>query len=182
MFACVHHTIGLITIFTAFAAGIHENFMDNATANERFLTILLVEDNPAHAEMVMRSFNLKDVTIHIQHVMDGEAALDYLNQRGNYHDPDTNPTPDIILLDLRLPKIDGFEVLQAIKAIPELLSIPVIILTTSAAEKDINRGYQYHANSYLVKPIDFHRFDQLMNDLGYYWLVWNLKSRKTTRN
>ena len=182
MFTCVQNTVELITIFTAFKAGTHENFMDNVTTNERFLTILLVEDNPAHAEMVMRSFNLQDVTIHIQHVMDGEAALDYLNRRGSYHDSDAHPIPDIILLDLRLPKIDGFEVLQAIKAIPELLGIPVIILTTSAAEKDINRAYQYHANSYLVKPIDFHRFVQLMNDLGYYWLVWNQKSKKTTRN
>ena len=83
------------------------------------------------------------------------------------------PWPDMILLDLRLPRIDGLEVLKEIKTDKELRCIPVVVLTTSEAESDIARAYDYYANSYLVKPMDFDKFTQLMQDLGFYWLVWN---------
>jgi CheY-like chemotaxis protein len=137
------------------------------------LIVLLVEDNPAHAEMVIRSFQDHRVANKIYHVLDGEAALDFLYHRGQFSNLDTSPRPHVILLDLRLPKINGLQVLQDIKNDETLLSIPVIILTTSEAERDLTMAYENHTNSYLVKPIDFAKFSQLINDLGLYWLTWN---------
>ena len=135
--------------------------------------VLLVEDEPAHAELVIRSFQNIGVANRINHVMDGEAALDYLFRRGEYADPEKSPTPNLILLDLRLPKVDGLEVLRATKADEVLRRIPVVVLTTSDAESDVARAYENHANSYLVKPVDFKAFGKLMTDLGFYWLAWN---------
>jgi CheY-like chemotaxis protein len=137
------------------------------------LCILLVEDNAAHAELVTRSFERHRITNRIYHVADGEAALDYLWRRGIYADPQQSPRPHLILLDLRLPKINGLEVLKEIKTAPELQRIPVVILTTSEAEQDVKEAYEAHANSYLVKPVDFAKFTQLMEELGFYWLGWN---------
>ncbi len=137
------------------------------------LTILLVEDNPAHAELVIRSFENQRVANKIFHVQDGEEALDFLFRRGNYQDPEKAPRPNVILLDLRLPKIDGLEVLREIKNTDNVKRIPVVILTTSQAEIDASRAYDYHANSYLVKPLDFDLFTKLMEELGFYWLGWN---------
>ncbi|MBV1876560.1 MAG: response regulator [Pseudomonadales bacterium] len=137
------------------------------------LKILLVEDNPSHAEMVMRSFQTHRIANEIDHVHDGEQALDYLHHRNDYSDSNRFSQPDLVLLDLRLPKIDGLEVLDNIKSTERLLTIPVVILTTSTTEIDRARAYKHHANSYLVKPIDFNSFTNMMNDLGYYWLVWN---------
>ncbi|MBC8228455.1 response regulator [bacterium] len=137
------------------------------------LVILLVEDDPAHAELVIRSFQDHRVANKIYHVSDGEATLNYLFRRCDYADPQKSPRPDMILLDLRLPRIDGLEVLKEIKADKELRCIPVVVLTTSKAESDIARAYDYYANSYLVKPMDFDKFTQLMQDLGFYWLAWN---------
>ncbi len=141
--------------------------------NGKAITILLVEDNLDHAELVKRSFRENRVANDLRYVVDGEAALDYLFQRGNFADAGENPRPHVILLDLRLPKIDGLEVLKEIKTNDELSRIPVVILTTSAAEKDIAQAYEHHANSYLVKPVDFSRFTDLMEVLGFYWLAWN---------
>ena len=137
------------------------------------LVILLVEDNPDHTELIMRSFQGHRVENKIYHVDNGEAAMDYLLRRGDFADLERSPRPHVILLDLRLPKMDGIEVLKRIKADKELSHTPVVILTTSDAEKDLVRAYEYNANSFLVKPVDFDRFDQLMNDLGFYWLAWN---------
>jgi DNA-binding response OmpR family regulator len=137
------------------------------------LIILLVEDNPAHAEMVIRSFQDHKVANKIIHLLDGEAALDYLFRRGQFAVPETSPRPHVILLDLRLPKISGLQILQEIKKNEALLSIPVVILTTSEAERDLVMAYENHTNSYLVKPVDFAKFSQLINDLGLYWLIWN---------
>lgn len=137
------------------------------------LTILLVEDNDAHAELVTRSFEGHRVANRLQHVADGEVALDYLNRRGDYSDPVVSPTPHLILLDLRLPKIDGLELLEEIRRDDRFGVIPVVILTTSQAEQDVAKAYKLHANSYLVKPVDFHKFEQLMDDLGFYWMAWN---------
>ena len=137
------------------------------------LTILLVEDNPAHAELVTRSFEDHRIANKIYHVTNGEAALDYLLQQGIYADPGKSPRPHIILLDLRLPRIDGLQVLQQIKGTDSLQHIPVVILTTSKAEQDVAKAYKYHANSYLVKPVDFEKFMHLMDELGFYWLGWN---------
>ena len=140
------------------------------------LRILLVEDNPDHAELVFRAFQDHRVANIIYHVLDGEEALDYLFRRNKYADESTSPTPNLVLLDMRLPKVDGLEVLKVIKTAEHLQRIPVVILTTSYAERDVAKAYDYHANSYLVKPVDFDNFTSLMNDLGFYWLGWNCKT------
>lgn len=137
------------------------------------LHILLVEDNEAHAELVIRGMRDQQVANRIHHVIDGEQALDYLFHRGKFADVQKNPSPNLILLDLRLPRIDGLEVLKTLKTTPNLLRIPVVVLTSSDAETDIVQSYDYHANSYLVKPLEFKKFTQLMKDLGFYWLGWN---------
>jgi CheY-like chemotaxis protein len=137
------------------------------------MVILFVEDNPDHAELVMRSFEDHRVANQIYHLSDGESALDYLLHRGKYEDPATSPRPHLVLLDLRLPKIDGLEVLREIRSHKELERLPVVILTTSYTEIDVSKAYQHHANSYLVKPLDFEKFTRLMQDLGFYWLSWN---------
>ncbi|MCL4845010.1 MAG: response regulator [Acidobacteria bacterium] len=137
------------------------------------MRVLLVEDDPAHAELIRRGFEDHDLQSEIVHLTDGADALDYLNRRGRWSDAANSPRPQLILLDLRLPKVDGVEVLAAVKTTPDLQSIPVVMLTTSAAEQDMHRAYHRHVNSYLVKPIDFDRFGDLMKELGLYWLVWN---------
>ena len=139
------------------------------------LHILLVEDNDAHAELVIRSMRDQQVANKIHHVSDGEQALDYLFQRGAHTDPLLNPRPNYVLLDLRLPRVDGLDVLKTIKNTPSLLRIPVVILTSSDAETDIAKAYEHHANSYVVKPLDFKSFTKLMKELGFYWLGWNAK-------
>ena len=136
-------------------------------------TILLVEDNLPHAELVKRSLETHEIANKIYHVSDGEAALAYLLRQGVYADPATSPRPHVVLLDLRLPKISGLDVLREIKTSNDLRTIPVVILTTSTAERDVISAYAQHANSYLVKPVDFATFTRLMHDLGLYWLQWN---------
>jgi CheY-like chemotaxis protein len=137
------------------------------------LEILLVEDDLAHAEIVKRNFLNFRVANNLHHVEDGEEALDFLFCKNKYAGEQSAKKPHIILLDLRLPKVDGMEILKIIKEDKNLSVIPVVILTTSEIETDVIRAYQYHANSYLVKPIDFNKFVQLMQTFGYYWLAWN---------
>ena len=141
--------------------------------NGESIVILLVEDDEAHAEIVRRNFKAGRIANRLMHVADGEAALDYLYQRNEFSDPAMSPRPGIILLDLRLPKIDGLEVLQTIKTDPKLAAIPVVILTTSQTEADMAKAYNNHVNSYLVKPVNFAQFNQLMETFGFYWLAWN---------
>ena len=141
--------------------------------NGEALTILLVEDNLDHAELVMRNMEDFKVANIINHVEDGEAALDYLYGRGKFADRKQFPLPHLMLLDLRLPKIDGLEVLKEVKNDPFLRALPVVILTTSDAERDQVIAYEYHANSYITKPVDFSQFSRLLKDLGFYWLAWN---------
>ena len=137
------------------------------------LTVLLVEDNPDHAELVLRNMADFQVANSIIHVEDGEAALDYLFGRGTYEDRKQYPLPHLMLLDLRLPKVDGLEVLKEVKGNPDLKALPVVILTTSDAERDVAMSYEYHANSYVTKPVSFDDFSMLLKDLGFYWLAWN---------
>ena len=139
----------------------------------RPVNILLAEDNASHAKLIMRCMADHAVANRIIHVTDGEAALDCLYQRGEYTDPVEFPPTDLLLLDLRLPKLDGLEVLKEVRTSQDFVRIPVVILTTSEAEADIAKAYQLHANSYLVKPIDFTDFSKMMKTLGFYWLVWN---------
>lgn len=141
------------------------------------LLVLLVEDNLDHAELVKRNLLDKNVANRITHVTDGQDAMNYLFRRGAFADPSSSPRPHLVLLDLRLPRVDGTEVLRAIKQDQHLKRIPVVVLTTSDAERDVAMAYDCHANSYLVKPLDFSTFVQLMKDLGYYWLAWNVHPR-----
>lgn len=137
----------------------------------RPMRILLVEDNDDHAELVVRSLEDHHVANAISRVGDGEQALDFLHRRGRYDE--RTPRPDLILLDLRLPRVDGLEVLDSIKSHEVLARIPVVILTTSQAEQDLARAYERKANAYVVKPVDFDKFVELMRDLGFFWLAWN---------
>jgi CheY-like chemotaxis protein len=137
------------------------------------VVVLLVEDNVDHAELVLRTLAEHRVANAVRHVRDGQSALDYLFRRGEYADPDRSPRPHVVLLDLRLPGIDGIEVLKVIKGSEDMRRIPVVVLTTSEAERDVARAYNNHANSYLVKPVGFEQFSKLMEDLGFYWLGWN---------
>ncbi len=148
--------------------------------NAEPLTILHVEDNPDHADLVARSLRRHRVARTVHLAEDGEQALDYLFRRGDYRDPKTSPRPDVVLLDLRLPKVDGLEVLRALKNSSDLLSIPVVVLTSSEAEKDITEAYDHHANSYLVKPVGFEEFNKMMEQIGSYWLDWNRYAAPTT--
>ena len=137
------------------------------------LVILLVEDDPAHAEIVRRNLADFRVANRLVHVEDGQAALDYLFRQGRYGDPASSARPHLILLDLRLPKVDGLEVLRRLKEDDQLKSIPTVVLTTSGAESDMVNAYSNGAGSYLVKPVDFTKFTALMEAFGFYWLAWN---------
>ena len=144
--------------------------------DEKTLHVLLVEDDPDHADLV--TFSLTDSQPKakvVHHVSDGDAALDYLFRRGDFANPHQSPRPHLILLDLRLPKVEGLTVLKELKtsADDELRRIPVVVLTSSEADSDTAAAYDFRANSYVVKPVDYEKFHQLMADLGYYWLVWN---------
>jgi len=141
------------------------------------ILVMLVEDNLDHAELVMRTLEEHRIANVIRHFSDGQSALNYLLREQEYANPASSPRPHVILLDLRLPRVDGLEVLRLVKASDDLQAIPVVILTTSEAEKDVVRAYQNHVNSYLVKPVGFEEFRRLMNDLGFYWLDWNTHPR-----
>jgi len=131
--------------------------------------VLYVEDDADHAELVLRTLERRGKKGGVVHVEDGAAALDYLDRSERAE----VPRPRLILLDLRLPKIDGLDVLRTIKTSPDLATIPVVVLTTSASAQDMARAYACNANSYLVKPEDFAAFDALIADLGQYWLDLN---------
>lgn len=139
--------------------------------------VLLIEDNEAHAELVLRSFKDLYPEYIICHVVDGQQALDFLFRKGEFQAPEKSPRPDLILLDLRLPKVDGLEVLNKVKTAPCFKHIPVVVLTSSDAENDLKRSYDCHANSYIVKPLEFKKFKKLIADLGSYWLGWNVPPR-----
>ena len=137
------------------------------------LTILLVEDNSAHAEIIIRLLGDYRISNHVVHVSDGEAALDYLFRRDVYADDLKFPFPHLVLLDLRLPKIDGLEVLKQLKSNQDLRLLPVVVLSSSEAQRDITAAYRQDANSYLVKPADYEQFVVLIETLGLYWLTLN---------
>ena len=134
------------------------------------LHFLLVEDDEDHANLVQMALADNRVANTVDHVLDGAAALCYVRREAPYED---RGRPDVILLDLKLPKLDGHEVLAQLKEDSDLRSIPVVVLTSSEAEADRAKAYLRHANSYLTKPLDFDRFHQMIQDLKYYWSVWN---------
>jgi len=140
--------------------------------NRNVYRVMLVEDNPDHAELVRRVLQNHRIPSTIDHFADGREALDFLLGNGSGGGP-PDPLPDVMLLDLRLTRVDGLEVLKVIKEHERLRAIPVVILTSSEASRDIAAAYQRHANSYLVKPVGYEGFVELMEDLGSYWLTWN---------
>jgi two-component system response regulator len=135
--------------------------------------ILLVEDNPRDAELTIRALKKKNLANKLFHVEDGVDALDFLFARGKYEGRDINDPPKVVLLDLKLPRINGLEVLRAIKADERTQTIPVVIVTSSAEDPDIKTAYQLGANSYVIKPVQFDSFMDAMTKLGVYWLMVN---------
>jgi two-component system response regulator len=140
---------------------------------EREVEILLVEDNPNDEELTLHAFNKYHVSHRLHVVRDGEEALDFLFARGAYEGRDLDQSPRVILLDLKLPKVDGLEVLSQVKKDPRTRHIPVVLLTSSREERDIVSGYDSGANSYIVKPVDFEQFTEAVRELGLYWLLLN---------
>ena len=134
--------------------------------------ILLVEDNPTDAELTMRALKKKNLANNLVWVKDGEEALDFIHCRGRYKDR-VNGTPKLILLDLKLPKIDGIEVLRDLKADIKTRTVPVVMLTSSQEERDIVESYQLGVNSYIVKPVDFDKFLEMVSQVGLYWSLMN---------
>ncbi len=134
----------------------------------RPIEILLVEDNPGDVELTREALNAAKVANRLNVVDDGADAVDFLFRRGRFKE---SPRPDIILLDLNLPKKDGRQVLSEIKAEPTLSQIPVVVLTTSQAEEDILRAYQLHANCYVTKPVDFNQFLYIVSTIEEFWLT-----------
>lgn len=134
--------------------------------------VLLVEDNPLDAEMTMVALGQQRMASRLEWVRDGEQALDYLYCRGNF--AERQPVvPRLVLLDLKLPKVDGLEVLRVMKEDEKLQCVPVVMLTSSAEESDLVRSYGLGANSYVVKPIEFEKFNSEVSKLGFYWLLIN---------
>jgi two-component system response regulator len=142
-------------------------------SNQDEVEILLVEDNPYDAEMALRALKDSKLVNKIAVVTDGAEALDFIFARGAYSGRKIENRPKMILLDLKLPKVDGLEVLKAIKSDPITKIIPVIALTSSNEESDIIKSYQLGVNSYIVKPVDFENFVEAIKTLGYYWLLLN---------
>ncbi|HEX2711445.1 MAG TPA: response regulator [Candidatus Acidoferrales bacterium] len=141
------------------------------TADE--IEILLVEDDPADVELTLHAFRHNHLANPIQVVNDGEEALDYLFARGAYRGRTLERPLKLVLLDLKLPKVDGLEVLRAIKGDPGLKVTPVVVLTSSLQEKDLVESYHLGVNSYIQKPVDFNRFLEVVKSLGPHWLLVN---------
>lgn len=139
--------------------------------------ILLVEDNPNDAELAMRALKKHNLANSIIWVKDGAEALDFILARGAYKDRDINNIPKVILLDLRLPKVDGLEVLRAVKSDERTKLIPVVVLTSSREDRDIVESYKLGVNSYITKPVDFEAFVNTVKELGMYWLLLNKPPR-----
>ncbi len=135
--------------------------------------ILLVEDNPADVELTLYAFRKEKLANRIEVARDGEQALDYIFCRGAYSNRDSRCPPRLVLLDLKLPKVDGHEVLRAIKSDPRTRAIPVIVLTSSKDERDLVESYRQGVNSYIQKPVDFAQFRETARQFGLYWLVIN---------
>lgn len=135
--------------------------------------ILLVEDNPADAELIVESLRSANVAERMHVVHDGEEALDFLFARGGYAGRAIDRPPRLVLLDVKLPKVDGLSVLKALKADPSTRPIPVVMLTSSNMQQDVARGYVLGANSYVQKPVDFVRFHETVRRIGLYWLTLN---------
>lgn len=144
--------------------------VDTATVAQ---DILLVEDNPDDAELILRALAGSDLDSRVRHVWDGAEALEYLFHRGRFADRVGTPAPKVVVLDLKLPRMDGHEVLRAVRSHPSTSLIPVVILSSSAEEEDMVRGYSAGANSYVVKATDYVALSRTVRELGTYWIGVN---------
>lgn len=135
--------------------------------------VLLVEDNIHDAEMTIRALKKVNLANHLVHVKDGAEALDFIFARGNFSGRDGDGLPKVILLDIKMPKVDGIEVLRQLKSSEFSRSIPIVIMTSSKEEQDIISSYKLGVNSYVVKPVDFEGFARAVSQLGLYWLLTN---------
>lgn len=141
--------------------------------DEKPIEILLVEDNPHDAELTIRALKKSKLLNNLERVKDGEEALDFIFCKGEYSHRNINDTPKVILLDLKLPKVDGLEVLKKIREDQRTNSIPVVVLTSSREESDIVESYNLGVNSYITKPVAFDKFTKAVSDIGLYWLLLN---------
>ena len=141
--------------------------------NDNKVEILLVEDNPHDAELTIRALKKANLANRLIHLHDGAEALDFLFARGTYSDRNIGNKPKVILLDIKMPKVDGIEVLRQLKLNEETRTIPVVIMTSSKEEQDIITSYDLGVNSYVVKPVDFESFAKAVSQLGFYWLITN---------
>lgn len=139
--------------------------------------VLLVEDNPRDAELTLRSLKKHHLANHVVHVKDGQEALDWLTGSGTYAGRDIQQKPKVVLLDLKLPKMNGLEVLAAIRGNEATRLIPVVVLTSSQEQKDVVESYRLGVNSYIVKPVDFEKFSAAVAETGHYWLLVNHELR-----
>ena len=137
------------------------------------LEILLVEDNPNDAELAIRALKKRNLANNLIHVEDGQAALDFLFCTGAYEGREAHHLPKVVLLDLKLPKVNGIEVLRQLRAEPRTKLLPVVVLTSSREERDVIETYELGANSFIVKPVDFENFSEAVSNLGMYWLLLN---------
>lgn len=135
--------------------------------------ILLVEDNPSDAELTIRALRKNSIINKLLHLQDGEEALEYIFATGKYTGRNIDEIPKVILLDVKMPKISGLEVLKKIKSDERTRIIPVVLLTSSKEDNDIQEGYKLGVNSYIVKPVDFDNFVKAVSDVGLYWLLVN---------
>lgn len=135
--------------------------------------ILLVEDNPNDVELALYAFNKHNLANHVQVARDGEEALEFLFRRGAFESRTEASDPQVVLLDLKLPKVDGLDVLRAMREDPKLRHLPVVVLTSSNQERDLIATYELGVNSYIVKPVDFDQFTDAVETIGFYWLLLN---------
>ncbi len=140
---------------------------------ENAVEILLVEDNPNDVELTLHALRKNHISNRIHVVRDGVEALEFIFCTGAYAGRNIQETPKVILLDLKLPKVDGLEVLQRIKEDPRLRATPVVVLTSSCEESDVVKSYRFGVNSYIVKPVNFKKFTEAVQQLGLYWLLLN---------
>lgn len=136
-------------------------------------SILLVDDNPNDRMLTVRALKKSNIANRIDEVKDGQEALDYLFAEGNYSHRDAGELPQVVLLDLKLPKLDGLEVLERLRAHPSTKRLPVVMLTSSREQQDLIRSYDLGVNSYVRKPVDFNEFSDAARQLGIYWLLLN---------